>query len=123
MPKRRPAKHRVEDRLAHPSNDLVEGDWRQDFDVQLSQVRYVSIVGVLHPHVGSPWRERIPTVADQGDPTHLLTDRLEGPQHPLHWAPAGISVSQIENIVIFFAEVQGHLPPPVGGGEQKRSDA
>src|SRR2546430_14872322 len=108
MPKRRPAKHRVEDRLAHPSNDLVEGDWRQDFDVQLSQVRYVSIVGVLHPHVGSPWRERIPTVADQGDPTHLLTDRLEGPPHPPPWTPTGFSVSPKKHIVNFVAEMPGH---------------
>src|SRR2546430_14430947 len=103
MPKRRPAKHRVEDRLAHPSNDLVEGDWRQDFDVQLSQVRYVSIVGVLHPHVGSPWRERIPTVADQGDPTHLLTDRLEGPRNPPPWAAAGFAVSGVDYNLNFVA--------------------
>src|SRR2546427_5746787 len=101
MPKRRPAKHRVEDRLAHPSNDLVEGDWRQDFDVQLSQVRYVSIVGVLHPHVGSPWRGRIPTVAHQGDPAHLLTGRLRGPRHPPAWAPAEVAVPPVNSIAIF----------------------
>src|SRR2546425_6992909 len=101
MPKRRPAKHRVEDRLAHPSNDLVEGDWRQDFDVQLSQVRYVSIVGVLHPHVGSPWRERIPTAADQGDPPHLLTDRLAGLQNPTRVQPHESDVFPLPPVLSF----------------------
>src|SRR2546428_13939620 len=113
MPKRRPAKHRVEDRLAHPSNDLVEGDWRQDFDVQLSQVRYVSIVGVLHPHVGSPWRGGIPTEAQQGETTPPLTDRRSGPLKPRPRITAAVGLSFPEHDLNAFGTAQGNRPPPV----------
>src|SRR5438093_13241709 len=102
--------HWIEGRLAHPGNDLVERDRRDNFDIQLPQISRVGIVKILDLHWHRPGRQRLPAVADQADATDLWANRLNRLQHPVHRPPAKLAVANVDHAILFGTEIQRLLP-------------
>src|SRR3989441_5779485 len=119
MVEQRAVDHRREGALPHAADYLVEVDRRTDLDVKRFQVAWVRAIGVFDEGRIGPGRRRIPAVADHADAADLLTDRLEGLQHPLHGPPAEPIIAHIVHPILLGTEVQRHLPRRVVSVEEE----
>src|SRR5262249_42332441 len=121
MPECWASEHRVENRLAHPADDVIEVDRRQHIDAQPAQKSLVREVGLLHLQFGGPRRHCAPAMADHAYAPDGAARRLNGPQQPLHRLPAKFAVANVEHRELLGREVQRLLPARVVSVEQERA--
>src|SRR5262245_30886644 len=92
-----PADHRVEVRLAHPRDHLLERRGRKSFKPDTFHVIRVSVVSVLHAHRRRPGREFVPSMTDHGDAPNPFAYGFKSPKHAPHWPPAKLAVTHVDH--------------------------
>src|SRR5262245_38092213 len=120
MIKQRPVDHGAEKAAAHPVDNLVKANRRDDLNTQSAQVFRVMIVGVLWEHRFRPRRRTVPAVADDSNPADVLEYRLDCAQDASQASPAEPVVADVNHPELLVVEIERNFPGWVVPMEEKR---